>query len=134
MYYLKLLLGNNSAYGFQLAWADLAAEPQSSVYAELRHFIDGPSIEVECCMYIPQTGDESLLFYKTGDSWASMSTTPYALSRLSKSQIIDYVTSCMMYLLHQTSHSSWLSEILVIAKRYIEVSASLYLYSLLMLY
>jgi hypothetical protein len=120
--------GKNSDYGLQLTWADLAAEPHSSVSAIFWHFANGPSIELECHKYIPRSGHEGLLFYKTNSGWASMDTATYALGsngrRCIQEYLSKYVSSYVTYFQRQMPHSSWLTEILRHAYKNIKVRST----------
>lgn len=107
-------------YGSKLTWKDLVIGRSSSKRIQACHFRNGPVLAVECVKFIPQNGDESILFYKSHEGWSSMMTTPYALGS-SPLNIEKYVESHAVYLVDQVAEGSWLSRILSCAQLHKDV-------------
>jgi hypothetical protein len=76
--------------------------------------MDGPTLPLQCKEYIPQDGDEGVLFYKTTSGWSSMITTPY--SAASEIDLQSYVEEYVTYFLEEASNDLWLTEILQYAR------------------
>ncbi|KAF2028942.1 hypothetical protein EK21DRAFT_90159 [Setomelanomma holmii] len=102
---------SNRMYKSQLVWANLKSVPNSSLIVSLCHFLDGPSIDIDCRNYVPTSETQGHLFYKTfTNGWSYLNTTHYCLNTFREQDLEAYISSHVQYFLPQ-GQFMWLQEV-----------------------
>ena len=93
----------------------------------LRHEGEGPTLEVHCRQFEAMSPEQTRLFYKNGNGWNWIESTPYALSRHEVGDLDQYVSKyTIFYLTQVVNDGSWLGQVFAEAQRHVQVSATSY--------
>ncbi|GIZ48183.1 hypothetical protein CKM354_001125600 [Cercospora kikuchii] len=107
-------------YRRKLAWEHLFRASESKK-ATLCHDRAGPTLSVICSQFLPNSSEQTRLFYKYQKGWTHIESTPYVLCEHPPQMVATYVSECVkFYLNHLTEASDWLMSVFEVAKRNID--------------
>lgn len=90
--------GKNETYEI-LFTAVRSGESRSRSTVELQHYINGPTLIVECCEFLPTYPNQTRIFHQDSHGWQSAETTVYCLAN--KVDMSLYVQDCIGFALSE---------------------------------
>ena len=115
--------GSNAIYQSKLAWEYLQWI-SLPIPVLLRHEREGPIFEVCCRKFEAASPEQTRLYYKHGNGWKPIESTPFALVRHEVEGLDEYVSGyTILYLTKLVNERSLLSQVFAEAERNMKVSA-----------
>lgn len=107
---------------YEILFTAVPWSESSSQIIELRHYPNGPTLNVECCKFIATDKNHIHVLQQNSSGWHSQQTTAYCLTN-SEMDISSYVQNCIRFSLDEACRRKHpVAVFFQLARRYREVS------------